>query len=562
MGVVTSGSVNITVRVDGVGQAPKKVDEASSSLTKLDKAGAQASSSVSTLRDRMGALKSAAGPVNVIRETFENLRSNLGLVTLAFTGLVSVAGALFDALDVAPRVDSTTEAFFRLAGSVSSATSELGGLVQKAAEMRGALAAVDTDIAEMDAQTAERLGNWEEATRLREEASRSRVENATKEIEAKLKEADDIANRAEVALRRQREEKRKNDEEINHLKLLIDMRREQGLATKLQEQQLLAVETAQGAVIVNLKLADTAYRDAASGVDAYSRKLQALDRNLEALQSPAAQRPKAPGDTSGGGVQQPRESPADRLRRAFIEGDQEAIDKALSRDGGIRLSPANDNGSLSDTDTQQIDALAKTREQIDSYIKETERLRGSHALGDPIRDFAGALSEAIPSMGSFGAALGEVSRLWSDYADTGKDAARASILSVGAIARAGAEQIKNERLRAGVLSVIELGLGTGLLFVPGRQAEAASHLAAAGILAGVAIFGSGSGSSGGGRSRGAGGGSRVSRPLGDTMTGGGWSINIFGGWFGTSHPAETAAALHALARRGAGSGFVPLPRAA
>ena len=66
MGVVTSGSVNITVRVDGVGQAPKKVDEASSSLTKLDKAGAQASSSVSTLREKMGALKSAAGPVNVI----------------------------------------------------------------------------------------------------------------------------------------------------------------------------------------------------------------------------------------------------------------------------------------------------------------------------------------------------------------------------------------------------------------------------------------------------------------------------------------------------------------
>lgn len=177
---------------------------------------------------------------------------------------------------------------------------------------------------------------------------------------------------------------------------------------------------------------------------------------------------------------------------------------------------------------------------------------GMRGMAADVRDFTAALSESLPGMEAFTGALSQISSLWGEYAESGKGAARATIMSVGAIARAGAEQIKNERLKAGVLAVIELGLGTALMFVPGREAEAAGHFGAAAILGSVAIFGGG----GGGSSRGSSGRQRgVAAPLSERTESGGVVVNIYGGWYGTASPQETGAQLSSIARRGAGSGW-------
>lgn len=176
-------------------------------------------------------------------------------------------------------------------------------------------------------------------------------------------------------------------------------------------------------------------------------------------------------------------------------------------------------------------------------------------LAGDVRDFTAALSESLPGMEAFTGALGQISSMWGEYAETGKGAARATIMSVGAIAMAGAEQIKNERLRAGVLSIIHLGLGTALMFVPGQQQEALGHLAGAAILGSVAIFG---GSSSGGGKSSPGSSRSVVRPLSDARQGsGGINITINGDWHGQSSPQETAAALHARINAGRSSGYVP-----
>lgn len=507
MGVVTSGSVNITVRVDGVGQAPKKVDEASSSLTKLDKAGAQASSSVSTLRDKMGALKSAAAPANTVRETFENLRSNALFLVGAIAGLASGLVALSDAFSENAQAIKAWEE------------------VQK--QTAGALTTTEKLIEDIQVKLGKR----------QPKSDMERLGDSMRDAWSKNQELIDKASAAVAA----------HDDQVK------DLRRLYGDWAPATQKAMKDLDFAQTNLndltdAQNLALRESVHlweEIAKAAGRAFKQDLIDANGQPKVLEwAKGLDRPRSPG--GGRGARQP-----ERDWNKLFDEEVERQQRLAARTRGIVETVGTGGAANDNTAKAGFPGLGQGEVRSQGRV-----------AAEGIRDFTAALSESLPIMGSFGAALGEVSQLWGDYADSGKDAARASILSVGAIARAGAEQIKNERLRAGVLSVIELGLGTGLLFVPGRQAEAASHLAAAGILAGVAIFGSGSGSSGGGRSRASGGGSRVTRPLGDTMNGGGWSINIFGGWFGTSHPAETAAALHALSRRGAGSGFVPLPRAA
>lgn len=175
------------------------------------------------------------------------------------------------------------------------------------------------------------------------------------------------------------------------------------------------------------------------------------------------------------------------------------------------------------------------------------------ALGGAVRDFASALSDALPGMDAFSAALGRISQMWGDYAETGKGAATATIKSAGAMALAGAEAIKNDRLRAGVLSVFHLGLGTALLFNPVTAAEGAAHIAGGLILGGIALA---SGGGGGGHSSGPKARQVARAPLSDRTQSGGVTFIVNGTYIAGHSAQETAADLHAMMQRG-GSGFVP-----
>lgn len=567
---VTSGNVNITVRVDGVGTAPAKVKETKTEVDKLNESSKKAGASATSLKDRMGALKSAAGPVNVVREAFENLKSNMGLVGLAVGGVLSVLGTLYELLDT-PRIDSTVEKFNRLTASVNESTGALAGLVAEAAKLRGSLAGVDSEIAEIDAEVAERQGRWEDAAAARERAGMIRVDDRIKADEEKLAESDKAANQAEGLVRKAREQKREVDAEAYHLEQMIAMRAAQGLATQKQVEQLAAVRVAQATVIVNLEMAETAYDGAARAADGYARKLVALDAKRASLDEPAVAKPKKP--TGGGGNAKEN---AKRYRDAWMQ------DPAfVSPDFVPPIVP--DLGR----DDAHFGRALKVDDQ-DKAQKATLASMRKRGMADEIRDFSASLSEALPGMQEFSGALGVISSSWADVAAANDNAAdvyekfldkkatesellkatkdartaevRGIIASVGAGAMAAAESIKNERLRAGILATIHLGLGTALMFVPGAQQEAIGHLAGAAILGSVAIFG-GSKSGGGSIS------GRSSRAVGRSLSdqggaGGAWTFNIFGGWFGTASPQETAASLYQLTRRGGGSGYVPMRGAA
>lgn len=201
------------------------------------------------------------------------------------------------------------------------------------------------------------------------------------------------------------------------------------------------------------------------------------------------------------------------------------------------------------------------------------------ARAEGIAQFTRQLGESLPQMGAFTSALGSMASAWSDVtaanenairiegeyregratetqlleamADARKAEGQAAINSVGFLAKAGAESIKNERMRAGVLAVIETGLGLGKAAL-GDYVGAAGHFAAAATLGSVAIFGgksSGSGDKQAERARQQLSQSQQSQQQQITQ------VNVWGGWFGSSSPQENAWALEQQARRHVGNGF-------
>lgn len=153
-------------------------------------------------------------------------------------------------------------------------------------------------------------------------------------------------------------------------------------------------------------------------------------------------------------------------------------------------------------------------------------------------------------MSDFSAALAQIGDIWAKWAETGKNTKAAVVGSLAAIAVAGAQQIKDERARAGVLAIIETGLGFANLENP---AIAAGHFTAAAVLGGVALFGAG------GSARRSGGGSAASaassiRPVNDNTGVAPVQLNINAPWFGPS-PQEAAAGLAAFLGSANGTGF-------
>lgn len=573
---VVTGAVNVTVRVDGVGRGPQKVDETRKAIDKIERSSSNAGGAVGVLRGRIDSLKEGVGPVNLLREGFEWLNSNIGFVGIAAGALVGVFGALSSALSTT-KIDSVTQSFIRMAQGAQRARTGIINLATVASSLRADLTtSAEIDAGEMEAQALENVGRFEEAEKKRREVAQKRVMQTQVEIETgkskaifDARMADEQRKRAQVALA-------DNQREIDHYNLLIRQRERAGLSTEYQRKQLAAASVTQQDLSANLAIADRAYRDNAKAVDLYNRKLEASNRLLGSLDQPAAKRPSGGGGARRGGP---------------VKGKPEDDTNRLL--GG--LAAASDRRW--EMEARQLDELErKAREE--RLAQEDERkaredragaVRGpiSSSRADDIRDFSAALSESLPGLAEWSGALKEVAGSWGDVAAANDDAtakyedylngrateaeylkamgdarkaeARGAIASVGAIATAGAESIKNERVRAGVLATIHLGLGTALMFVPGAQQEALGHLAGAAILGSVAIFG---GSRGSGSSSSSSRERSVARQLSDRTSSGAVTLNIFGGWFGTSHPQETAAALHSMIARGGSGGYVPLPRAA
>lgn len=181
-----------------------------------------------------------------------------------------------------------------------------------------------------------------------------------------------------------------------------------------------------------------------------------------------------------------------------------------------------------DADIGRFESKNSIANQADGWTK----------FGDAVGYATSQIAAFIPEFAAFGEAASEVSEIWSKYADEQFNVGAAVGSSAGALAKAGAQQIKNERARAGVLALIELGLGLGKQFVPGLQAEAAGHFASAAVLGLVAAgVGGGGGKSGGKRTQ------PKPRQLtsSESRGSGNWTVNINAPYLASSQ--ETARAI-------------------
>lgn len=212
--------------------------------------------------------------------------------------------------------------------------------------------------------------------------------------------------------------------------------------------------------------------------------------------------------------------------------------RELERELFEAAAAANDDDAEMGSDSQWF-AL----EQQLSELTKLDTVRGLaddfNAWGESIGYVADQISQFSPELGAFAEASAQIKEIWADYADEQFNVANAVTQSFGAIAKAGAQQIKNERARAGLLALIELGLGIATSFV--NPPEAKTHFAAAAVL-GLAAAGVG-GASGSA-------GARAERPRsrvlssGEPMGGGNWTVNINAPFLASSQ--ETARELMGL----------------
>lgn len=545
---VINGGINIAVRVDGVGAAPAKVKETKEEIDKLKRSADGASVSVAKIKEKVGAMKDGLGPLNLIREGFNFLREQAGFVTLAVGAVTATISGLAELLSSDDSIDDYAQGMIDSARATLELSKQIAQVSVEAKKAARDLTALRQATLKSRADTARSRGDDDQADAIDRQArvesiqaDRGKVYKDGQEAWKQLRLAEGQARDLTDAIKRDRAD-------LAELEARFEGRvagtsgKQWGDFTGIQAKRvgLIAAEATMKAVSENIESLRGTYQ----GLVEQGKALDAAAEEAIVIKMPEIQ------------VVDPRSGGRGVRRRRMT---QEEIDELL---GG----PTNGDELLALRKQQQdMWGIGATSKDLGSGGAANDNSSMSRdgsmprKLAADVRDFAGALSEALPGMDAFAGALSQISQLWGEYAETGKGAARATIMSVGAIAMAGAEQIKNERLKAGVLSVIHLGLGTALMFVPGAQQEALGHLAGAAILGSVAIFGSGG--------KGAGGGSRsssrsVARPLSDRTESGAWTVNIFGGWFGTSSPQETAAALHALTRRGGGSGYVPTERAA
>lgn len=585
MGVMT-GQVRISVEMTGKGDAPQKVKETKDGIDKLSGASDSAGGAIMRLNDRLkekvGVLKDGVGPVNLMREGLNFLRENAGFVGAAFASLTAIIGGVVSALDTGTvAMDRWEEAQGRMAEGAERTKNIIAGieaLLGKAPDKwETTIAGVRQRMGELTTDIA--------AGELAIKDMRHRMDGAIAAVPA-LGLLHDTLNASLIA----------DQQQLNKLK--SEQQRLDAANVELMEEQ--SKLTAEQVAMLNWLAGRQAAPKETKSKSPFLGFGGGEDDpalSLDGLIAAVRKARETVGRGAGTDRRKLTQAEIDELLGGPTAGDDLLAlrDKqrdmwglaATSKDLGF-AGAANDNARLGAADQPS----------------------GHRRLAGDIRDVSSALAEGIPLLTEWSSVVGKtnadivansetinrwagaistVAQSWGDAAAANEKAAeveaayregraseeqltkaiaaarsaetRGVIASVGAIAMAGAESIKNERLRAGVLATIHLGLGTALMFVPGAQQEAIGHLAGAAILGSVAIFGG----AGGGKSGGAGRGSSsrsVARPLSERTESGAWTVNIFGGWFGTSSPQETAAALHALTRRGGGSGYVPTGRAA
>ncbi|MCC7539432.1 MAG: hypothetical protein IT379_24620 [Deltaproteobacteria bacterium] len=528
MAVVT-GDVKISMSLQGQGDGAKKVREAKDELAGLQK---QTALSHNTAENFSKSLKEQAKGVNFLREGFENLRSNLGFVSAAFGAVITVATTLWTLLggseNPIPQFVIDTE---NAAKAEYELARQLMQTVEASKQAAVNIDAVRVSTLKLAAANAEAAGDQKRQADLLRQAG---ITEATNTAAGTQKSIDDLF------ARRQALNQAEQAAIAREKSLRAESVRAFGLANNPGDTDMAHRGRAHAAGVaaeVAANLAAFEAKKAREESDSLTKQIGAQNEALKAQRDAIA----AAADTT-------------------IKLDETLIMPGESRGGGtadpdMEFDPFEGKwqfrgGSKSRNTTIGVGAFASLERNISGATGRTD------GPASQIRDFSAALTEALPGMSEFNALLGQLSETWTLWGEGSKTTKDAVVGSLGAIAKAGAAQIRDERLRAGVLSVIELGLGFANLANP---AIASGHFTASAILGGVALFGGSSGGARGGGSRaaGSGNGSRIPARLSgaEDMGGGRVSYVIHGNYYGGRAEQEAAADQHRLSRRLVGTGF-------
>lgn len=518
MSAILSGVVRVVVETTGKGDAPAKVKQSEKAIKDYEKAvgaaGEATEKTNTSVAKTADAVKASLKPVDAARGLFENLRSNFLAMPLAIggvvAGIVSFIDQITSAGSAAERIEKLTGEWEQNLGKVEQRLDKLREFMgeTKGESLFGAEAGDEA------AKLVDQVLTLEE--RLRDVRAQ---EEMIKEIVGELvyEQLPDYDARIAKITKLQHEIRDAAEKEA-------EFRERIGRA-------LIAAANAMRLLIPG----------GLSGFAAGAKRGNVID--LDAFGGPLVIPPGGPG--GGGGRRASQDPLAALLAQLSAGADRNAADFARR------------------SDTEEARAF---RERLDSYGTDLGgrmlaaandnalgiSFGGGRSRADDIRDFTSALSDSLPVMGEFASMVSQLSETWTKWGEGSLTTRDAVVGSLGAIAKAGAQQIKDERLRAGVLSIIELGLGFANLANP---AIAAGHFTASAILGSVALFSGGSGSSKG--SSGSGSGGRTPAPRvggGDALGGGNITYIINAPWFGPA-PQESAAGVVSFIERPRGTGF-------
>jgi hypothetical protein len=549
VGISANGSIKITIEQKSTGDGGKAVNQTADAFKKAGSEAKKSTEAADGFGASMKDLKGKFAGLNQGREAFENIRSNLMFipgVAVAFGAVTSAVGELVSGLLTAGQAQ---QALTESAEAYSAALNSIAGRVNAGREEMAPGSTADFSRLQQWASVAKDQGeivaNIIRLQNLIDDAGARDVFQSQADYTDEVKAAQTawfeiISNQRTVFTSaselEQLEAKRARDaiDALGTMQITSNVFRIMAEATNTMKESWSSIRVSIGAIagmrgslggVLGLKFSGGIYRlgneivtggfkDALSGLPDRRRGgggglneaaefNERIRGNLRALEEPSD--PAA--------AQRRRDRRMDRLSTEdrFQSPGWEGLDT---------LSHAND--------------IAAMNEQLVSF-----------------RDTIGSLTGEL---GPFGGALNEIAEVWVAWGASGKDTEKAIVGSLGAIAKAGAAQIKNEQMRAGVLSIIEFGLGWAS-YAMYDYGAAAAHWTASAILAGTAIFG------GGGSSKSAGGGNAGSRANVPRIGGGndamGGSVTIVnnGMWIGTGTQQETMASLGAMLGRNTGNGY-------
>ena len=533
---VTNGTVKVVIDIKGQGDGSKVVDEAARSVKRLEDSSARASSSTAGLGD---SLKNTIKPANGLKEGLGQIIGSVGFFGSALVGAIDILGTIGEALfGTRNRTDEYTKAAINAGNSTYDLAGRMVQAANAAHSLSGSLGGAYTNLLSIKERNARAAGDLELADQLGQKAT---IAGINEQIEAQTTRDAAIAKSVETMERQKREAIEKTASVQDRIN-----KNSSSIATGFLLNEQAMLKAASDHTDIELKKAQTALRlskeTTAALRESRENARSGLGGKIELSPFESARGGGSGGslgDSSGkDGFRDDMAGLQDRARQYLADTSQRIKDDQAANDDRLKRREARDRKAFKASNDNKADAAGLAEFNGDKRAQS-------------VRDFSAALIDGAPVLDQYSASLGKLTDTWAQYAKTGENMAGAVTASLSAIGKAGAQHIKDERARAGVLAIIETGLGFATLFT--NPAESAGHFVAAGVLGFAAATGIGAG---GGKSAGGSGGGTQQRQRTTLLQSGnggqssGPIVNNFSNnnFFGPNKQ-ETAAALYDVLKR-------------